>query len=274
MRSVVVIALVVGCVWAQADEQAIRQQIRGLRSLADDKRAVVTRQLALDIRKLPAAKQLQLATSLAVVSTEGDFGRDTLQAVTTTLEGALRAMPPAMHDGKPDSAYLSLAQLARYEHMRVRLDQPQYAAAMKMLEEDDAVRGKATFSLKDLNGKQWRLSNLRGKVVLVNFWATWCPPCRKEIPDLQGLYGRFQSKGLVILGITDEPREKVMPFLAKYPMDYPVLLDPEGSTGKAFRVDSLPKNLVYDREGRLAAQSIDMRTMSQFLGMLKAAGLE
>ncbi len=110
--------------------------------------------------------------------------------------------------------------------------------------------------------------------MLVNFWATWCAPCRKEMPDLQTLYGRFGSKGLVVLGISDEEATKVEPFIHERKVSFPVLLDPGRKVNEMFVVEGIPKSFVYDREGKLVAQSIDMRTQKQFLGMLGKAGLE
>ena len=78
----------------------------------------------------------------------------------------------------------------------------------------------------DLQGKAWHLQELRGKVVLVNFWATWCPPCRKEMPDLDALYNKFKDQGFVVLAISDEEAAKVSPFIAEQKISYPVLLDP------------------------------------------------
>lgn len=109
--------------------------------------------------------------------------------------------------------------------------------------------------------------------MLVNFWATWCPPCRKEMPDLEALYGQFEDQGLVILAISDEEEAKVRPFIADKKITYPVLLDPGGKVAKLFEVEGIPKSFVYDRTGRLVAQSIDMRTRGQFLEMLSRAGL-
>jgi peroxiredoxin len=268
-------------VWAQkqevvwsAQEKPIAEQIHGLRQLSDDVRAGVTKQLALQIRQLPATpKKLRLATGLANLSTEGDFGHDTLQEVATTLADTLRQQPVPDDHGQPVAAYLELAQLVRYEHVQASLDVPQFKAAMAKLEGDDQRRQEADFTLADLQGKTWSLRELKGKVVLVNFWATWCPPCRKEMPDLNTLYQRFKDQGFVILAISDEDADKVKPFIAERNIGYPVMLDPGRKVNELFQVEGIPKSFVYDREGRLVAQSIDMRTQKQFLEMLGQAGL-
>lgn len=137
---------------------------------------------------------------------------------------------------------------------------------------DDAAL--QTLPLTDLDGKQATLGDYRGKVVLVNFWATWCPPCRKEIPDLETLYNRFKGQGLVVLAISDEDLDKVKPFIAERNVTYPVLLDPGRKVNELFQVVGIPKTFIYDRSGKLAAESIDMRTQRQFLQMLAQAGLQ
>jgi len=210
---------------------------------------------------------------LSNLSTEGDFGLDTLQEVTTTLAQALREQPPAGKPGQPDEFYVELASLVRYEHMEAESDNPQFKEAFARLEADDIKRQKADFTLSDLQGKSWHLRELKGKVVLVNFWATWCPPCRKEMPDLQTLYDKYKDQGLVVLAISDEDTAKVSPFIAERQISYPVLLDPGRKVNEAFIVEGIPKSFVYDREGNLVAQSIDMRTRSQFQQMLAQAGL-
>jgi len=119
------------------------------------------------------------------------------------------------------------------------------------------------------------LSKLRGKVVLVNFWATWCPPCRKEMPDLDTLAHRFAKQGLVVLSLSDEDdHAKVASYVASHKINYPILLDPEGATAKNFHVEGIPKTFIFNRDGKLAAQSIDMRTEGQFLAMLQQAGIK
>src|SRR6266481_5148603 len=280
-------------VWS-ADEKPLADQIHGLRGLADDVRAGTTKDLALKIRKLPATEnKLRLAVNLAGLSTEGDFGHDTLQEVATTLAETLRERPvPSAKPAEkksPDAGsnaaaprapaypYIGLATLVRYEHVEAPVDltnDEQFRAAMAGLEADDRKREHPEFALKDLGGKTWTFSELRGKVVLVNFWATWCPPCRKEMPDLDALYNRFMDQGFVVVAISDEEAAKVTPFISECKITYPVLLDPGRKVNDAFVVDGIPKSFVYDREGKLVAQSIDMRTQKQFLEMLGRAGLE
>jgi len=262
-------------VWS-SQEQPIVDQIKSLRSLDDAVRARTTKDLAVQIRALPAVpNKLRLAVVLSHLSTEGDFGRDTLQEVTTTLATAIREQPPAPgKKGEPNEAYDELASLVRYEHMQASSDDPQFAEAMARLEADDVKRQNADFTLTDLQGTSWHLKDLKGKVVLVNFWATWCPPCRKEMPDLQALYEKYKDQGFLVLSISDEEVGKVSPFIAERKISYPVLLDPGRKVAEEFVVEGIPKSFVYDREGKMVAQSIDMRTRSQFEGMLAQAGLQ
>jgi peroxiredoxin len=259
--------------WSE-QEKPIVKRIGELRDLPDDVRAPTTKLLAIQIRELPAApSKVRLADDLANLSTEGDFGRDTLQAVTDTLAEALRETPVPADHGNPAFAYIELAQLVRYEHVHASLNNRQFAAAMSALERADQQRQHANFTLTDLQGNSWNLRQLHGKVVLVNFWATWCPPCRKEIPDLEALYNRFKGQGLVILGISDEDAGKVKSFLVDKKVTYPILLDPGRKANERFEVQGIPKSFVYDRNGKLVSESIDMRTQKQLLGMLAQAGL-
>jgi peroxiredoxin len=261
-------------VWSD-QEKPIYEHIRTLRKLDDTVRAHTTKELALQIRQLPVVpNKLRLAEALANLSTEGDFGRDTLQEVTTTLAKAAQEQPPAEEKGSPNSVFMELASLVRYEHMQVASDNPQFAAALARLEADDLKRQNADFTLTDLQGKNWHLKELQGKVILVNFWATWCPPCRKEMPDLQALYDKYKDQGFVVLAISDEETAKVSPFIAERKISYPILLDPGRKVNDAFVVEGIPKSFVYDRRGKVVAQSIDMRTRSQFQTMLAQAGLQ
>ena len=269
LMSVLAAMFAAGTICAQPQmsetEKAISQQLRKLRSLPDSERGAATKRLALQIREVPAAggRRLSLAGELANLATEGDFGRDALQQVATTLAGSLSETPAAY---RPAGSFGELAQLVRYEHVDASLDLPEFRAAMAQLEADDRRRENADFTLAGLHGDSWTLKALRGKVVLVNFWATWCPPCRKEMPDLEALYNRFQDQGLVILAISDEDAAKVARFIAEHRITYPILLDPGRQVNQLFAVQGIPKTFIYDRQGHLAAEAIDMRTMGQFLG--------
>ena len=261
-------------IWSDR-EKPISEKIGGLRALPDDVRARATKNLALEIRELPVTpNKLRLANSLAMLSTEGDFGHDMLQEVATTLADALREQPLAAQKGQPARPYVELAELVRYEHVDAKLDDPQFAAAVSKIELDNERREQADFTLADLGGKTWTLKEQRGKVVVLNFWATWCPPCRKEMPDLEALYREFKDQGLVILAISDEDTGKVRPFVAEQKVTYPILLDPGRKVNELFQIEGIPKTFVYDRAGKLVAQSIDMRTRRQFLEMLAQAGLK
>jgi peroxiredoxin len=257
-------------------QEAIVKQIRGLRQLPDRKRGRVTKRLALEIRKLPSSEnKVRLATGLATLSTEGDpGGRETVQKVATTLAEALGEDPPAANRRQPALPYAVLAAMVHFEHMKITLNSPDFARALGELKQQDQRRQRANFTLTDLKGHEWTLKDLRGKVVLVNFWATWCPPCRKEVPGLDALYKRFKGQGLVILGVSDDTPTKVRTFARQKKIAYPVLLDPGSKVKKLYSVEGIPMSFVYARNGKLVAESMDMRTRQQFLTMLADAGLK
>lgn len=108
------------------------------------------------------------------------------------------------------------------------------------------------FTLKDLNGGNWNFAEQRGKVVVVNYWATWCPPCRVETPGLVNLANEYKSRGVEVIGVTmDEDLAAVPPFVESYQIKYPILtpgydpnLSPDGM--------ALPTTFLYDKNGRLA----------------------
>jgi peroxiredoxin len=249
-------------------EKAISDKVAQLRSLPDEQWTKTVGTIAGQIRQLPASPgKVLLISRLGSLVTEGDAGHETLQVVAATMADVLQTSPDV-------PLYHMLARLARYEHCEVSMDSPQYRAAMAKLESDDQRRQSIDFTLSDLNGTKWSLRDLRGKVVMVNFWATWCPPCRKEMPDMEALYKRFQQRGLVILAISDEDAGKVQPFIAAAGYSYPVLLDPGRKVNELFAIEGIPKSFLYNREGKLVAEAIDRRTAQQFLAMLKQAGLE
>ncbi len=260
----------------QAAQSSVIKQLDGLRAVPDAQRPAATTKIANDIRTLPAGlPKLKLADELSHLVTEGDPGRETLQAVADTLAQALKETPqPAAKNGTPAMAYMDLAKLARYEGTTTDLKDAQMDKADQILAANDADVEKADFTLKDLNGKKVTLSALRGKIVLVNFWATWCPPCQKEMQDLDLIYTHYQPEGLAILSLSSENPFTIGSYLNNKNYHPPVLLDDGGKVAKEFHVDSLPRSFVFDREGKLVAEAIDMRTQRQFFMMLAKAGLQ
>ena len=108
------------------------------------------------------------------------------------------------------------------------------------------------FVLQSIAGATRKLSNYRGKVVLVNLWATWCPPCVAELPILERLAADYADKGLVVLAVAgDEDIQAVRDFLAKSPVKLEVLLDPNGAIGTRYGITGYPETFFVDRQGRL-----------------------
>lgn len=106
-------------------------------------------------------------------------------------------------------------------------------------------------SLTEIHGQPVSLADLRGQVVLVNLWATWCPPCKKEMPELQAFYNRHKDQGFTIVAINDgDPTAEVVQFVKDYELTFPVWLDPKYiATEQAFKTLNLPSSFVINREG-------------------------
>jgi peroxiredoxin len=108
------------------------------------------------------------------------------------------------------------------------------------------------FTLSTLNGPNLRLQEQRGKVVLVNFWATWCGPCRKEMPHLNRIADKYRASGLVMLGVNiDDDVRNATDVAAKLGVKFPVLLDTDKKVSRLYDLNSMPSTLVLDRSGRV-----------------------
>jgi len=106
--------------------------------------------------------------------------------------------------------------------------------------------------LRDIDGKSHNLADYRGQVVLVNFWATWCEPCRDEMPAIQRLSNKLAGKPFVVLAVNlDEPESRIRNFLSKMPLDFPILVDQEKAVTKAWKVRVLPMSFIVGRDGRI-----------------------
>lgn len=108
------------------------------------------------------------------------------------------------------------------------------------------------FELKTLEGETVKLSDLRGQAVLVNLWATWCPPCRAEMPALEKVYNEYKDQGFVVLAVNmtyQDTFANIDPFVDEYGLTFPILLDETASVGPAYQLRSLPSSYFIDREG-------------------------
>lgn len=108
------------------------------------------------------------------------------------------------------------------------------------------------FTLNGIDGKPYTLSKFRGKAVLINLWATWCPPCRAEMPAIEIIYQEFRDQGFIVLAVNatsqDEP-SAIAPFLDQYGITFPVLLDETGNISTIYKLQSLPSSYFIDRQG-------------------------
>lgn len=117
------------------------------------------------------------------------------------------------------------------------------------------------FAVPDLDGHTVRLSALRGKVVLVNLWATWCPPCREEMPSMQQLWSRFHERDFELLAVSqdEDGAERVAEFVHEMKLSFPVLVDPQREVGDRYGVWGYPETFVIDRNGYVVERVIGPR---------------
>jgi cytochrome c biogenesis protein CcmG, thiol:disulfide interchange protein DsbE len=110
-----------------------------------------------------------------------------------------------------------------------------------------------TFALPDTSGRSVSLDSFKGKVVAVNFWATWCGPCQEEIPDLAKVYTSHKTRCFEMLGVAEESgaRDEVVAAAQKLGVNYPVLLDDDGKVGDAFKIPGYPRTFLIDVDGRI-----------------------
>src|SRR5213075_11211 len=127
------------------------------------------------------------------------------------------------------------------------------------------------FTLTSLDGRSYTLSSLRGKVVLLDFWATWCGPCRIEMPHVQKLHSEFKTKGLVVFGVNyGETATRVKPFIAKNAYDFTILMDKTQEVGGHYQVNGIPALFIIDRQGVIRSHFIGVRDEDTLRGALAA----
>ncbi len=129
------------------------------------------------------------------------------------------------------------------------------------------------FTSKTQDGKDFQLSKMKGKVVLVNFWATWCGPCRAEIPGFLEVYERYKEKGLEIVGISLDENgwEVVTPFIKRFKITYPIVLDARGAVARTYgRIDAIPTSFLVDKKGNIVDHHIGYLSKEDFEKKIKS----
>lgn len=116
------------------------------------------------------------------------------------------------------------------------------------------------FELKNLNGESEKLSDYRGKLVFLNFWATWCGPCESEMPAMEKVYRELKDEGFVILAVDlSEDRDTVKTFIEERNLSFPVLLDTDGQVGAKYDARSIPTTYMIDRDGNILGRTVGVR---------------
>ncbi len=117
---------------------------------------------------------------------------------------------------------------------------------------DETAIPAPNFTLKSLSGENIKLNDLRGEVVMINFWASWCGPCRQEMPLLERLYKRYQPMGFTLLGVNvEEDSQMAINWLKDTPVTFPILFDRENEVSEKYHVIAMPTTLLLDRDGNI-----------------------
>jgi peroxiredoxin len=118
-----------------------------------------------------------------------------------------------------------------------------------------AAQPAPDFRLANLHGGETGLSDLKGRVVLLNFWATWCEPCRREMPGLEALWRRYRVQGLTVLAVNEDTDGGVRAarFAARFTLGYPILLDRDGAVGRGYQATALPMSYLIGADGKILA---------------------
>lgn len=182
---------------------------------------------------------------LALRSSSGGPASSTEPALTTPAAPAPAPAPTAAPSPPRPGRHLSVEE------------------AMRELDLIRPSRTKAAeeFTAPLLGGKSFRLSQHRGQVVFINFWATWCPPCREEMPSMERLWRQHKNRGFAMVAISlDADPEVVGPFVAEHKFTFQIALDPKMEVANAYGVRALPASLLVDRRGNLTALALGPRT--------------
>lgn len=124
------------------------------------------------------------------------------------------------------------------------------------------------FTLTDLEGNPVSLSDFKGNIVVLNFWATWCPPCIEEIPDFVKVFNEFRDKDVQFIGVSNEDISTLKRFAADYGINYPILVDDKNIMA-IWGIRAIPTTFVFDRDGRIVFENVGMMTREQIRNVIE-----
>lgn len=130
------------------------------------------------------------------------------------------------------------------------------------------------FEVATLDGKSVKLSSFKGHPVLIDFWATWCPPCREGLPITNKMHEQFKSQGLQVLAISNEDAKTVKDFIDKNKYSMPTFIDPDGDSDKAYQIQGIPTTVVIDAEGKVSSYTMGLEPEESVLAALRKVGIK
>ena len=140
-------------------------------------------------------------------------------------------------------------------------------ASLVAAPKDSLITDAPDITLTAISGKTLRIADLKGQVVLLDFWASWCIPCRKSFPEVDALHRELHPKGLAVIAVNvDEQQKNAYTFLEKYPHTMTIAFDPKGAVAAAFKLEAMPSTMIVDRSGhiRFTHQGYTEKTIGQF----------
>lgn len=152
-------------------------------------------------------------------------------------------------------AFLCVAVIASYTYLRADIISRPPLTQISAKTAERPMQGKPVpdFTLKDLNGATVKLADYRGKVLFINIWATWCAPCREEMPSMEKLYREMKGENFEMLAISidEKGKEVVDPFVEEYGLTFPILMDPTSRVAKKFKTTGVPETFIVDKNGTI-----------------------